>query len=197
MELETVNCGNCGAPLKIPETVDFVTCNHCKSSLAVKRMETVTLTEKLEQTEERLDRAEAHLAQLVYQNRCEGERRRWERESKQHMIKDKHGNMHVPSTAGGAVIMVIMFVMSFFFFASPMPPIGLIPIFIGVGGFFYTMKKSEDYRRAHRAHRKRLRDIPSPKAMLADNSHHNFLESLENAPTPDDYLRELSEAESN
>lgn len=195
MQLETVNCGNCGAPLQIPDTANFVTCNHCKSSLAVKRMTSITLTETMERTEERLEKAESHLAHLVHQNRIEQERRRWERERERHMIKDKYGNKHVPSEGGAIFILILMVVMSLFFFASPVPAIGLFPILIGFAAMAYTTSKAKDYKTAYRAHLSRLSQIPSPDTMLADDSHHTFLNDLEHAPTPSDFLRELAETE--
>lgn len=47
MQLLTLSCGNCGAPLDAPSTTTFLTCNYCGSRLAIKRTAASTYTEIL------------------------------------------------------------------------------------------------------------------------------------------------------
>lgn len=72
-KLDKLSCQSCGAPLQVPESSRFVTCNHCSTRLAVRRTETATFTEMLESLEagqvelrDRLQRVEleSRLAQL-------------------------------------------------------------------------------------------------------------------------------------
>lgn len=53
MELETLSCNNCGAPLQVPENANFVSCAQCGSQLAVKRNESARYTEVLQRLDTR------------------------------------------------------------------------------------------------------------------------------------------------
>lgn len=191
-QVESVNCGNCGAPLRIPETAQFVTCNHCQTSLAVKRMDSITLTEKMEQTHERLAETERRLAELVHKNELAEEHRRWEREERGLMTTDKHGNHHKPSVIVGVFGLFVTIIMAVI--ASNV--IGgfaiLIPLF-GIFVFVMTLNKVNAYSTAHRRHKQRLRDISQRYYQSRDSgTHSEYLKQLESAPTPEGYLRELS-----
>ena len=48
MELISVSCNHCGAPLEVPPGANYVTCAHCGSRLAVKRTGSAVYTELLE-----------------------------------------------------------------------------------------------------------------------------------------------------
>ena len=56
MELETLSCNNCGAPLEVPPGANFVTCAHCGSRLAIKRTDNASYTEVLDQIGQRTER---------------------------------------------------------------------------------------------------------------------------------------------
>lgn len=190
--LESVNCGNCGAPLRIPESAQFVTCNHCQSSLAVKRMDSITLTEKMEQTHERLEETERRLAELVYKNELAEEHRRWEREERGLMVRDKNGNHHKPSMVGGVMVLVVTIVMAVIGAQGFGPLAIFIPLF-GVFALVMTMNKVKEYDNAHRRHRQRLNGISQRYYQSRDGgTHSDYLKQLESAPTPEQYLRELS-----
>jgi hypothetical protein len=192
VQIESLNCGNCGAPLKVPETAQFVTCNHCHSSLAIRRMHSITLTEKMEQTAQRLEEAETQLAELVYRNHVNEETRRWEREREQYMIKDKHGNRSVPNEAMGWVMLAVTTVMGMFVLGSGGGAFALIFIGAGVLGLLVTLNKSREYKAAYNRHRQRMRSIPRPGQNGSVSSPSTYLKQLESAPTPEDYLTELS-----
>jgi len=192
IHVESVNCANCGAPLRIPETAQFVTCNHCHSSLAVKRMDTITLTEKLEQTHERLEETERKLAELVYKNEISEENRRWERQERGLLVTDKNGNQHKPSMLGGIMALVVTVIIGLVA-AGGIGPFALIfPVF-GFFGLMLTMHKVKAYDDAHRRHRQRLSDISQRFYQSREGrAHSEFLKQFESAPTPEEYLRELS-----
>ena len=46
MKLEKLACNSCGAPLEVPESANFVTCNHCSTQLAVSRNDVLAVTEE-------------------------------------------------------------------------------------------------------------------------------------------------------
>jgi len=191
VKLESINCGNCGAPLEIPETAQFVTCNHCRSSLAVKRMDSITLTEKLEQTNERLDQTERKLAELVYRNELAEENRRWERQRDSLMVTDKHGNKSKPSALAGGLVLIVTLVMAAFASAGIGPLALLLPMF-GIFALVMSMKKQQAYEAAYRLHKQRRREITRKyNEARHNNTHSDYLEQLATAPTPEDYLRQL------
>jgi len=68
MNLESITCNSCGAPIEIPETANFVRCNHCSTQLAVRREDDVTFTEELDRLEERTDELSEKVDSLATQN---------------------------------------------------------------------------------------------------------------------------------
>jgi hypothetical protein len=50
--IESLCCNSCGGPLEVPGETRFLKCNHCVQSPAVKRSETATFTEAIEQLAE-------------------------------------------------------------------------------------------------------------------------------------------------
>lgn len=48
MELQTVQCSQCGAPLPIADATRFVTCAYCRARLAIRRTAAALFTEQLQ-----------------------------------------------------------------------------------------------------------------------------------------------------
>ena len=71
MELQPVACANCGAPLSVPGEVRFVTCNHCNSTLEIRRTESVTYSEKIAQIDVRTERIESQLESMRLERELE------------------------------------------------------------------------------------------------------------------------------
>lgn len=193
MPLETLNCGRCGAPLRVPESAQFVTCNHCRSSLAIRRMDSVTLTERVSAAEGKLEQVEAELAELVYRNRVSEEHRRWERERARLIGKDQNGNEITPSMSDGWLAFVFALVMSGLLASWGFGLMALVPAAVGTMILMMTGRAVAEYQRADRRHRARLHEItrgptdaPSPSQLLRE---------LERAPTPEEYLQSLSAEE--
>jgi len=69
MELESLNCDHCGAPLEISLTANYVKCNHCGSQLAVRRSATATFTEKVEQLAETTEQLAEQVSDLTRQSK--------------------------------------------------------------------------------------------------------------------------------
>jgi hypothetical protein len=96
VELDTVACNNCGAPLYISEGTNFVTCNHCGSQLAVKRNESALYTERLERLEGRTDTMAAELGRLKMQQELNQLDDDWEAEKQGYMIVYRGGARYLP-----------------------------------------------------------------------------------------------------
>lgn len=109
MELETVSCNNCGAPLSITGNVNYVTCGHCGSQLAVKRNESVTYTERIESLEGRTDTMAHEINRLKMQQELNQLDDDWEIEKKDYMINSKNGSTlpDEPSALIGVAVSVI------------------------------------------------------------------------------------------
>lgn len=106
MELEAIACNNCGAPLQIPDGVNFVTCSHCGSQLAVKRNESVVYTERLEKLEGQTSTMADELRQLKMQQALNQIDDDWEAEKQSYMIRSKNGSS-LP-TEGNAILGVVV-----------------------------------------------------------------------------------------
>ncbi|MGA7733434.1 MAG: hypothetical protein WCD37_19400 [Chloroflexia bacterium] len=96
MELETVACNNCGAPLHISEGTNFVTCGHCGSQLAVRRNESALYTERLEKLEGRTDTIADELRRLKMQQELNQLDDDWASEKEGYMIAQRGGARYLP-----------------------------------------------------------------------------------------------------
>ena len=110
MELESLNCGRCGAPLEVPRTANYVKCNHCDSQLAIRRSPSATFTETVEQLAETTENLSEQVSELTRQNELAALDRQWERERESFMITDKDGGRHLPNEGMAALSGVIVVV---------------------------------------------------------------------------------------
>ena len=161
MELTSISCGNCGAPLQVPPAARFVTCNHCRSQLAVKHSDTVTYTEKLEELDERTEELQEEVERLRYQSELARIDRDWEREKEQYMITDKNGRRREPSEIGSILGGVVAVGFGIFWMAMAssqaggLALFGIVFILFGIGASIYGYVRAQDFRRAERAYRRR------------------------------------------
>jgi hypothetical protein len=200
ISIEELRCNNCGAPLRVPKSANFITCNHCHTQLAVRREATASYTEALEHVSRQTEALTEQVKYLTYQNEVSALDRQWETERQRHMVKDKHGHRHVPGEvssviAGGAmgIMGLVMLVLSVVA-QSGMPAfMGIILMIGGVVAAIYGVSKAQAYRAAHRRYQSRRaalspdtvdisrlvpgsnadeRDVAaSPEAFLADLEH--------------------------
>ncbi len=189
IELEKIACSNCGAPLEVPESIDFVTCNHCTTQLSIRRTESISYTEKLEQVT--ADQAQLHdrLVELERQNRLATLARHWEQKKKQYEIH-QDGKTSMPSEVGGIVGMVMGAVggtVIAIAFPGPMKLFGLLFFAFGVGSGLLAQNRAKEYNRDLRNYRRRRREI------LAGKHDTDFNEKLKNVPTPREFLERLEE----
>ena len=166
MELTTVSCNGCGAPLRIPVDARFVTCNHCSTQLAVKHNESVTFTEQLGEINERTERIEEDLADLKSRQEIEDIDREWELERESYMVTGKHGHRSIPSTAGSVIGGVVVVVFGFFWTVMAVsigapgifPLFGILFIVIGIVTSIVSFTKAQGYNVAQRRYRRRRSD---------------------------------------
>jgi len=204
MELESLTCNHCGAPLKVPESANFVTCNHCSTQLAIRRTDSVTFTQRLGEIAEKTDRLVEVVTQLARENKIASLDRRWELEKQRYMSVDKHGRAHLPSEAGAVLVGVIVaaFGAIFTFHAAATGAPGVVPLFgvlfilVGIGVAVYRYGQAKEYRAAHRRHLRRRADVARDNPWGDDETPESLLSGFENIPTPEDYLRDLQNRDS-
>ena len=114
MELMSVRCNHCGAPLQIPGEARFVTCMYCKSELTVQRSEGAISTEVLQRIEQKTDNIADDLGVLRIQGEIEILDREWQMKRETMLIRNRRGNLVEPK---GRMIFVGCLVV---FFAAPL-----------------------------------------------------------------------------
>src|SRR5438045_5577549 len=106
MEVQTLSCNNCGAPIDVPPQANFATCAHCGSRLAVRRTDSVAYTEVLG----RIDKTTSHMSEDLQTLRQESELERidreWQIEREQFMQRGRDGSSSVPSNSGTVVAVI-------------------------------------------------------------------------------------------
>lgn len=174
MELETLNCNHCGAPLRVPESANFVTCAHCGSQLAVKRTDTAHYTEVLTRLDARTTEMAQELEELKLQNELNAIDQEWEEERQQYMISPSRGAPYLPDEehvtrdmVGYALIGVILvFALCFLVSQVSTRDFGWIIVVFGVAvvaigglGVGSTLLKAREYKQAEKAYRARLQAV--------------------------------------
>ena len=129
MQLETLSCNNCGAPIDVPLAANYVSCTHCGSRLAIKRTETAHYTEVLERLEEldvRTQDMEAEVQRLRIHNALKTLDEEWEAQREPFTWQTKDGSLYEPSVAGAYAYLalpVIAIIVSPFIFAFISPSV--------------------------------------------------------------------------
>ncbi|HEY2911454.1 MAG TPA: hypothetical protein VGI99_14480 [Gemmataceae bacterium] len=117
MELSSLNCHGCGAPLEVAADARFATCSHCGARLTVKRSERAAYTELLEGIDRKTDamaeqlsaikRQNEQLSDIKRQNEIERIDREWEQERQQYMTTGNNGIRSEPNAIGGLIAATI------------------------------------------------------------------------------------------
>lgn len=177
MQIESVNCNSCGAPLEVGATTKFVTCVHCGSRLAIKRTASSAFTETLEKLDQKTDAMAQQLAELRYHAELEKIDREWEQERRQFLTTDKHGKTHEPNAVGSIVLGLFMIVFGVIFagttFTSNAPCIVTMmgALIIGVGVFTVVTgpAKARRYLEAQTAHERRKAALSAQDFLVTDD----------------------------
>ncbi len=163
MQVESVSCNNCGAPLEVGISTHYVTCGHCGSRLTIKRTGSSAFTETLEKLDQKADVMAEQLAELRYNAELERIDREWEQERQTFLTTDKRGNKHEPSTAGGIIGAIILIAFGLFFAitSGTMGAPALFPCagvaFSGFGVFLMIAgpKRAGEFQRAKASYQRR------------------------------------------
>ncbi|HET6425050.1 MAG TPA: hypothetical protein VFG20_15290 [Planctomycetaceae bacterium] len=167
MQAETVICSACGAPLTIPETVEYVACRYCQAQLHVQRNQSVVFTEVLQSLQKQTERIADTTDVLRIQNEIALLDREWEQQSAGLMVHGKHGRVSVPDKTSAVVGGTVITLFGLFWTAMaglmfpPMALFGLLFISLGLWNTFKVHNDAGRYtqlRTLHDQKRQALRD---------------------------------------
>ena len=167
MNLVTVDCNSCGAPLEVGLKTRFVTCRYCSKRLAVEHSDSSVYTEVLDEIKDSTDKISQDMEVLKLQNELERMDREWLLERERFMVTSKDGGRRLPTAMGGVVggaIGAFFGVMWVGFAASMGAPsffllFGVGFIVVSVVSGFKSVTSSSDYQQAekrYQVHRSRL-----------------------------------------
>ena len=138
MEMVSVRCNHCGAPLEVGETTRFVTCQFCDSQLEVKHTESSVFTEEISRIARTTEKMSGKLDVISLQNEIEQLDREWEAQQPQ---INSQGRSRSPQSGFGAVVGMlfsVVFALVCFRMAGTMGSVGapaivpLIPVGMGI-----------------------------------------------------------------
>lgn len=166
MPTETVTCGGCGAPLTIPENVEYVACRYCQAQLHVQRNQSVVFTEVLQSLQQQTERLVDNTDILRIQNEIALLDREWEQQTAGLMVRGKHGRVSVPdknSAVFGGIFLTVFGLFWTCLAGAMFPPIALFGILFIVFGLVNVRKQHDNAERysqlqaAHEIKRNKLR----------------------------------------
>ena len=140
MKVTKVCCQGCGAALQIDESIRYVTCNYCYCRLEVVHDATVTHTKQLDKIERTTEQLANNLKVIELQNDLERLDREWDHQRESLLVRNKHGHVSEPSSAGSLVGGIIAVVFGIFWIGMAsshgapafFPLFGLVFIFIAI-----------------------------------------------------------------
>jgi hypothetical protein len=153
MNVISVCCNKCGAPLEVPDKTRFLTCSHCGSKLEVQHSGGAYFTSVLEDIDRRTEKMSGDLEVIKLQNDLERIDREWQMTRQRFITRNKNGSESVPKAAGGIVGGVVAIVFGIFWMsaASSMGAPAIFPlfglVFIGLAffGIISSVSKSNQF----------------------------------------------------
>jgi DNA-directed RNA polymerase subunit RPC12/RpoP len=137
MELTSVRCNHCGAPLEVGAQTRFVTCQFCNSQLEVKHTGSAAFTEVVQEIAGHTKQMASNLKVIELQNDLERLDREWDGQKMQYYVRGKNGTYSRPSRMIG-VIMAVMMISFGLFFATTALKHNTSPIF-PIFGFGFVL----------------------------------------------------------
>ncbi|HSJ02468.1 MAG TPA: hypothetical protein VK956_08450 [Verrucomicrobium sp.] len=162
MEIVSLRCNHCGAPLEVGASTRFVTCQFCHSQLAVKHSGSATYTEVIEQIAERTEQMAGNLRVIELQNELERLDREWADRRESFYVSGKHGSRHRPTRAGALTMafIAVPFILVWISFAVTKGAPAFFPAFgvLAAGLIIYqivnTLSKAGGLESAESQHQK-------------------------------------------
>lgn len=154
MNVLSLTCNHCGAPLQVPEETRFLTCQFCSSQLEVQHAGNAVYTQVLQAIDQRTAAMAKDIDEIKRHNELEQLDRDWERERENYLVRGKDGHTSIPTTAGSLVGMTIGVIFSIFWIgltASAGAPgflqfFGVAALVLVVFGSLNNCRKALKYR---------------------------------------------------
>ncbi len=171
----SVTCNHCGAPLRVPGDVRFLTCIYCNSQLEVHTANGAAYTQVLNAIDQRTQQIAADVAEIKSRERLEQIDREWMMQRQSYMVRNKRGMESVPNSAGaifGSVIAAVFGIIWIGFAASIgapffFPLFGVVFVIAAIVGGISAATKSAEYSNAEaeyqRERSRMLREIESAR----------------------------------
>lgn len=99
MPTERLICNSCAAPLDVPTSANYISCNHCGTQLSINRNNDISFTEQLARIEETTEALTDQLKELNSHQRLEALERDWQSRRLGFMMTGKNGRSYTPSKA--------------------------------------------------------------------------------------------------
>ena len=151
MQTETVTCGGCGAPLTIPENVEYVACRFCQAQLHVQRNQSVVFTEVLQSLHDQTARIADNTEILRLQNDLARLDKEWSEQSANYGDRDSEGRVLKPdpevAQIEGPILvgLAIVGTVAACFFSLLLGMIGFVSIFAAIAYAKSRRQKVEIY----------------------------------------------------
>jgi hypothetical protein len=173
VKLLALNCKQCGAPIEVLATAEFVTCEFCSARLSVQHTGGTSFTQALDELRERTRKLEKTLGVRTVDKSLRRLDRSWRRRRKGFMMKGNDGVLRVPTRAIASSYSICGPVIGILFFwllasASDSEEVvfcvlgGVIFPVTGLLGGWLIRKKADGYHDAHKNYialrRKKLRE---------------------------------------
>ncbi len=135
MNLVTVRCNNCGAPLQVSDSAKYVTCNFCNTQLAIRATDSAVFTEQIEALVRKTDDIAENLDVIRIQNEIEKLDREFAMERERHLVSGKDGTKQEPSSISAIIGGVLAIVFAIFWMGGASSA-GAPPFFSAFGIIF-------------------------------------------------------------
>lgn len=110
MQLLSLTCQHCGAPLEVPAKITQLTCQFCGTRLKVQRTGSAAYTETLEEVAHSVARVADNTDQLKIEQEIARLDREWMMSRDQFMVRSKNGQLDIPTRTSAAIAGLIVVV---------------------------------------------------------------------------------------
>jgi len=169
VQVASVSCNHCGAPLQIPQDTRFATCSYCGARLEIFHQGGAAYSRVLDDIDQRTKRIEASVDELKHREQLDQLDREWMLSRDQYMIRDRNGNASLPTGGGGGAIFGSIFAAIFgviwigfamsmnapFFF----PLFGVVFVIAAIVGGVSASTKASGFSRAQEEYQRSRRQI--------------------------------------
>lgn len=167
MRLVSLNCNQCGAPLEVPEKVQFVTCGYCSARLSIQRSGGAVYSQALDEVEKRTEQIADDLETIKLQNELASLDRQWMLDRDKYRVKGRDGEYSVPSQAGSIVGMILAAGFGLFWtvgaasMGAPFffPLFGIVFVILAIGGGISSLNKAAAYQDSHGIYEARRKSL--------------------------------------